>query len=38
MQGFVKFIFTIYTTVSIFFSNLIFPATIYPESENFDFL
>ena len=37
MQAFVKFLFTIFTTVSVFCSNLLFPATIYPESENFDF-
>ncbi len=37
MQAFIKFLFTIFTTISIFFSNLLFPATIYPESENFDF-
>ena len=37
MQGFIKFLFTVFTAVCVFFSNLIFPATIYPESENFDF-
>lgn len=37
MQVFIKFIFTIFTTISILFSNLLFPATIYPESEDFDF-
>ncbi len=37
MQGFIKFLFTIFTAISVFFSNLLFPATIYPESENFDF-
>ncbi|MBQ2974315.1 MAG: hypothetical protein IJE19_08165 [Clostridia bacterium] len=37
MQVIIKFMFTIFTTISIFFSNLLFPATIYPESENFDF-
>ncbi len=37
MQAFIKFLFTVFTTVSIFCSNLLFPATIYPESENFDF-
>ena len=37
MQEVIKFIFTILTTVSVFFSNLLFPATVYPESENFDF-
>ncbi len=37
MQGFIKFLFTVFTTVSVFFSNLLFPATVNPESENFDF-
>ena len=37
MQEIIKFIFTVFTTVSIFLSNLLSPATIYPESENFDF-
>lgn len=37
MQGFIKFLFTVFTAVCVFFSNLLFPATIYPESENFDF-
>ena len=37
MQGFIKFLFTVFTAVCVFLSNLIFPATIYPESENFDF-
>ncbi len=37
MQEFIKFIFTVITTLSVFFSNLLFPATVYPESENFDF-
>ncbi len=37
MQAIAKFLFTIITTISVFLSNLIFPATIYPESENFDF-
>ena len=37
MQAFVKFLFTVFTTVSVFFSNLLFPATVYPESEGFDF-
>ena len=37
MQAFAKFIFTIITTISVFTSNLFFPATIMPESENFDF-
>ena len=37
MQTFVKFIFTVITTASVFFTNLISPAIISPESENFDF-
>ena len=37
MQAIIKFFFTIFTTLSIFCSNLLFPATVYPESENFDF-
>lgn len=37
MQAIAKFLFTIITTISVFTSNLLFPATIYPESENFDF-
>ena len=37
MQSFVKFIITVATVISVFFSNLIFPATVYPESEDFDF-
>lgn len=37
MQEFIKFIFTIFTTVCVFLSNLLSPATVYPESENFDF-
>lgn len=37
MQAFAKFIFTIITTISVFTSNLFFPAIITPESENFDF-
>ncbi len=37
MQAIVKFFITFFTTVSIFCSNLLFPATVYPESENFDF-
>ena len=37
MQAIVKFIFTIFTTLSILCSNLFFPATVYPESEDFDF-
>ena len=37
MQAVIKFLFTVLTTISILCSNLLFPATIYPESENFDF-
>ena len=37
MQSFIKFIITVVTVISVFFSNLIFPATVYPESENFEF-
>lgn len=37
MQAVVKFLFSVLTAISVFCSNLISPATIYPESENFDF-
>lgn len=37
MQAIVKFLFSVFTAVSILFSNLFFPATVYPESEGFDF-
>ncbi len=37
MQEFIKFLFTVFTTVCVFFSNLLFPANVYPESENFAF-
>ncbi len=37
MQVITKFLFTIFTTLSIFWSGLFCPATIYPESEDFDF-
>ncbi len=37
MQSIIKFFFTIFTTISVFVSGLVYPATIYPESENFDF-
>lgn len=37
MHALIKFMFTIFTTVSILCSNLLSPATVYPESENFDF-
>lgn len=37
MQAFVKFLFTVFTTVSVFLSNLLSPAVIYPQSDNFSF-
>ncbi len=37
MQSFIKLLFTAFTVISVFCSNLLFPATINPESENFDF-
>lgn len=37
MQAVVKFFFTIFTTISVFISGFMNPATISPESENFDF-
>lgn len=37
MQVIIKFFFSIFTTIAIFCSNLLFPATVLPESENFDF-
>lgn len=37
MQAVIKFFLTIFTTISVLFSNLFFPATVQPESENFDF-
>lgn len=37
MQEIIKFFLTIFTTISVLFSNLFFPATVQPESENFDF-
>lgn len=37
MQAIIKFLFTVLTTASIFFSSLLSPATVYPESDNFDF-
>ncbi len=37
MQAVIKFLVTFITAISVFCSNLIFPATVYPESENFDF-
>ncbi len=37
MQVIIKFLFTLFTSVSILCTNLFFPATVYPESENFEF-
>ncbi|MBR2957252.1 MAG: hypothetical protein IKC20_03280 [Clostridia bacterium] len=37
MQSFIKLLFTAFTVISVFCSNLLFPATINPESEDFDF-
>lgn len=37
MHFIIKSLFTIFTTMTILCSNLLFPATVYPESENFDF-
>ncbi|MBQ7044829.1 MAG: hypothetical protein IJN78_09570 [Clostridia bacterium] len=37
MQAVIKFFLTIFTTISVLFSNLFFPAMVQPESENFDF-
>ena len=37
MQAVVKFLFTAFTVISVFFTNLFSPAVIVPESENFDF-
>lgn len=37
MQAFIKLLFTLFTTVSVFCSSLFSPATVFPESENFDF-
>ncbi len=37
MQAVVKFLFTAFTVISVFFANLFSPAVIVPESENFDF-
>lgn len=37
MQVVIKFFFTLFTTVSVFISSFLYPATIYPASENFDF-
>ena len=37
MQGFVKLLFSAFTTISIFISNLLFPAQVNPESAGFKF-
>lgn len=37
IQSLIKFLFTAFTTISVFCSNLLSPAVINPESENFDF-
>ncbi len=37
MQAVTKFFFTIFTTLCVFLSNLLFPVAINPESEGFDF-
>ncbi len=37
MNTVIKPIFTVFTVITIFLSNLLFPATLSPESENFDF-
>ncbi|MBQ3151204.1 MAG: hypothetical protein IJB86_08185 [Clostridia bacterium] len=37
MYNFIKLLFTVLTAISVFCSNLFFPAVINPESENFDF-
>lgn len=37
MQVFLKFLFSVLTSISIFISNLFFPATVNPESDNFKF-
>lgn len=37
MQGFVKFLYTIITTVSVFLASVLVPAEIKPITENFDF-
>lgn len=37
MHTVIKFLFTVFTTVSVLCSNFFFPATVYPESENFNF-
>ena len=37
MQAVIKFFLTVFTTISIFLTGVFSPATIYPESENFDF-
>lgn len=37
MQGFVKFLYTIITTISVFLASVFVPAKIKPMTENFDF-
>ncbi len=37
MQALIKFVFTVITTISIFFSNMLFPAPVNPESDDFNF-
>ena len=37
MQAVIKSFLTVFTTISIFLTGVFSPATIYPESENFDF-
>lgn len=37
MQTIIKFFFTLFTSISILFSNLMFPGIVNPESEGFDF-
>ena len=37
MQAVIRFLFTIFATLSVLFSNLLSPATVYPESDGFDF-
>ncbi len=37
MQSVIKFMFTVLTAISVFFTGLFTPATVYPQSEDFDF-
>jgi len=37
MQSIIKLLFNVFTAISVFCSNILFPAVINPESENFDF-